>query len=126
MEVRFLIGVDIVDINRFKEVVIRTPRLLKRVFTFDELAYCQNKKNPYPSLAARFAAKESVRKLDSIFIKGVEFIDIEVIKDEANKPGIRLHNLAYDNHRDSGYKEINLSLSHTNEQAVAIAMMLKG
>lgn len=121
-----VIGVDMVDIDRFKQVVLRTPRLLDRVFTPAEIAYCQNKKDPYPSLAVRFAAKEAVRKLDQLMIQGVQFQDIEVAMDDHGKPGIALHGQAGENSKSLGIETIFLSLSHVHNLAVAVTYVQKG
>ena len=51
------IGVDAVDIERFRRSLIRTPSLRERLFTADELAYVAPQADPVPSLAARFAAR---------------------------------------------------------------------
>jgi len=52
------IGTDIVDIDRIRNIILRKgQRFLERVFTGVELDYCLARKNPYPCLAARFAAK---------------------------------------------------------------------
>ena len=75
------IGIDIVDIKRFQLVIQRTPRILQRVFTEKERAYCLAKSNPYPSLAARFAAKEAIRKLHPSLSQGIRFHDVEVTVD---------------------------------------------
>lgn len=115
-----LIGVDIIDIERLKEVASRTPRFLQRVFTAQELEYCMKKKNPYPSLAARFAAKEAIRKLDEIFVTGVRFHDVEVIIEKTGKPAIVLHGEVAVNAIDNGICDLNVSLSHSREQAVAV------
>jgi holo-[acyl-carrier protein] synthase len=48
-----LVGIDIVDIARVKKAIVRTPRFLERLYTRQELDYCLQKANPYPSLAAR-------------------------------------------------------------------------
>ena len=121
-----MVGVDIIDINRFKQVVIRTPRLLNRVFTSAEIEYCQNKKNPYPYMAVRFAAKEAVRKIDRLMIKGVKFKEIEVVLDAYGKPELVLHGQARQNSLALQVRKIYLSLSHDGNQAIAFAYMQKG
>ena len=121
-----MLGIDIIDIERFKKVALRTPSLLGRVFTPAELAYCQKKKDPYPSLAARFAAKEAVRKLDYNMIKGIKYQDIEVIVEDSGKPKIRLHGKALEQSVAFDTQTIAISLSHSQQQAVAIAGLMKG
>ncbi len=121
-----LVGIDIVDIERIQTSVIRTPRFLQRVFTEEERSYCLQKKNPYPSLAARFAAKEAVRKLDQLFISSFRFHDVEVIVDQMGKPQIVLHGKVLEEATNAGIQEIALSLSHSKAQAVAVVCAEQG
>ena len=121
-----LIGVDIIEIERVKKAVKRTPRFLGRVFTSRELSYCMNKANPYPSLAARFAAKEALRKLHPAFITGVRFHDLEVLPGEDGRPQVYLHGEAEHRCRIEGIGEISISLSHSRVQAIATAIAKKG
>ncbi|MBP8819079.1 MAG: holo-ACP synthase [Syntrophomonadaceae bacterium] len=121
-----LIGVDIIEIERVKKAVERTPRFLDRVFTSRELGYCMKKANPYPSLAARFAAKEALRKLHPAFITGVRFHDLEVLPGEDGRPQVYLHGEAEHRCRIEGIGEISISLSHSRVQAIATAIAKKG
>ena len=117
-----LVGIDIVDIDRIRAAAIRTPRFLVRVFTAGELDYCRSKADPFPSLAARFAAREAVRKLDPVFISGVPFQDTEVVVDPDGKPRLVLHGRALEGARRAGIKNLALSLSHSRGQAVAVVI----
>jgi len=121
-----LIGVDIIEIERVKKAVKRTPRFLGRVFTSRELSYCMNKANPYPSLAVRFAAKEALRKLHPALIAGVRFHDLEVLAGEDGRPQVHLHGEAQQRCRAEGIGEISISLAHSREQAIATAIAKKG
>lgn len=121
-----LAGIDIIEIERFKQTVERTPRILGRVFTRAELDYCCRFKNPYPSLAARFAAKEAVKKLHNGFMQGVRFQDIEVLNDPNGRPRVHLGGRAAEFYGKSGLSSIDLSLSHSLQQAVAMAVARKG
>lgn len=121
-----LTGIDIIEIGRFKKTVERTPGILNRVFTRGELDYCRRFSNPYPSLAARFAAKEAVKKLHHGFMQGVRFQDIEVTNDLNGKPHVLLHGRAAQFHQEAAMGHIGLSLSHSLEQAVAMAVARKG
>ena len=56
------VGIDLVDIERFRRSLERTPTMRARLFTEIELAYVAAKSDPVPSLAARFAAREAVMK----------------------------------------------------------------
>lgn len=117
-----LVGIDIVDIDRIRTAAARTPRFLARVFTPGEIHYCQGKADPFPSLAARFAAREAVRKLDPAFIDGVSFHDIEVVVDPDGKPRLVLHGRASEGAHQAGIQDLVLSLSHSRGQAVAVVI----
>ncbi len=117
-----LIGIDIVDIARIRDIVKRTPRFLQRVYTEQELAYCRQKADPYPSLAARFAVREAVRKLDAVFTRGLHLRETEVVIDASGKPSLVLHGDALELARQAGIKDFALSLSHSREQAIAVVI----
>lgn len=117
-----LIGIDIIDIERVKEAIERTPRFLKRVFTRQEIDYCLSKKNPYPSLAARFAAKEAVRKVHPLFISGIRYHDTEVVLNEKGQPQIVLHGKALERF-EAHFAQIAVSLSHAEKQAIAAVIV---
>jgi phosphopantetheine--protein transferase-like protein len=113
------IGIDIVRINRIEESVKNFEEsFLERIFTRQEIEYCYKRKNPYPSLAARFAAKEAVIKAvhteESIPLK-----DIEVMIADSGKPSIRPGKNLQNVLSDEGVKTIHLSLSHEKKYAVA-------
>lgn len=121
-----LIGIDIVDIARLKNIIVRTPHFLERVFTTQEIAYCLQKKDPYPSLAARFAAREAVRKLDRVFVEGIRWHDTEVEVDAEGKPHLILHSAALQGAEAADIKDFAISLSHSREQALAVVIAKKG
>lgn len=114
-----LIGIDIIEIDRIKQVVMRTPRFLERLYTTGELEYCYSKSNPYPSLAVRFAAKEAVRKLHPVLARGIGFHDVEVVAGIGGRPEILLHGAALTRSEQEGIRNINLSLSHSATHAIA-------
>jgi holo-[acyl-carrier protein] synthase len=121
-----LIGVDIIEIERVKKAVDRTPRFLERVFTSRERGYCMNKANPYPSLAVRFAAKEALRKLHPALITGVRFHDIEILPGEDGRPQVYLHGEAEQRCCTEGIGKISISLAHSRDQAIATAIAEEG
>ena len=73
------IGIDVVDIERFKLSLDRTPSLLEKLFTDNERA------KPLQSLAARFAAKEALAKALNAG-KGLSWHEAEIINLESGKP----------------------------------------
>lgn len=121
-----LIGIDIIEIDRIKQAALRTPRFLERVYTVGELEYCRSKANPYPSLAARFAAKEAVRKLHPIFTQGIGFHEVEVESGLAGRPNILLHGTALIKCEEEGIRNISLSLSHSTTHAIAAVIAEMG
>lgn len=113
------IGVDIVDIERIKIAIERTPRFLERIFTPEEVAYALSQNNPYPSLAARFAAKEAFRKLHPLLIRGIAFHDVEVINSLNGRPQLHLYNNALKLAEEARLDNLAISISHAKYQAIA-------
>lgn len=118
-------GVDIVEITRFRKVLERTKdRFLQRVFTPEEQAFCLAHHDPAPHLAVRFAAKEAVFKaLGTGWAKGVTWLDVEVQRRNQEAPVILLHGEAERLSSTKGVRAIHLSLSHTDNWAVATAIL---
>ena len=85
-----MLGIDVVDVARFEQVIARRgERLKRRLFTERELRYCARKRRPGPHLAARFAAKECVIK--ALGGRGAwRYSLIEVTRDGSGRPGIAL------------------------------------
>ena len=115
------IGVDIVEIDRIKKTCQKSGgRFLKRVFTEQELEYCLRKVNPFPHLAARFAAKEAVCKALNLKKKGIfSWREIEVISQSSGKPTVQVSGLMDRVNRKNKVKQILVSLSHSKKYAVA-------
>lgn len=123
---RVSVGVDIIEIERIARTLARFgERFLRRVYTEAEIAYCQRR----PSrLAARFAAKEAAAKALGVGIfwrEGVYWRDVEVTRDRRGKPGIRLHGGALERARQEGLTGWALSMSHSQEYAVAMVVATK-
>lgn len=114
-------GVDIVEISRVERVVKRWgSRFLDRVYTKKEQAYCGNK---YNSLAARFAAKESVMKALRTGRVGVGWKDVEVVIANNGAPSVEFHGRAETLGQKLGISQISLSLSHSEQYAVAFVVL---
>ena len=88
----FGLGTDIVNIKRLERILKRKRNTFKsRVFSKDEILYCDKKKNPFPFYAKRYAAKEALSKaLGTGIRKGINFKDIEVSNNNFGKPYIKL------------------------------------
>lgn len=119
------LGVDIVEIERMRRVLTRTPSFARRVFSEAERAYCDAKANPEVHYATRFAAKEAVVKaLGTGFSEGIGVRDIEVRRTTKGRPYVVLTGRAREVARDQGVREMPLSLSFTHTEAVACAMAI--
>jgi holo-[acyl-carrier protein] synthase len=114
-------GVDIAEVARIRETVARFgERFLKRVFTPEEIRYCTSKANTEERLAARFAAKEAAMKAIGTGLRhGVTWQDVEVVRQLGGRPGLRLTGKAAEFAAALGCQRIHLSLSHTEDQAIA-------
>ena len=119
------LGVDIVEIERMKRILERTPRFKQRVYTEEERIYCEKNANPAVHYATRFAAKEAVLKaLGTGFAHGIAPADVEVSRNQAGRPIILLHRKAARVSDELGVREIPVSLSYTHTEAVACAMAI--
>jgi holo-[acyl-carrier protein] synthase len=114
-------GIDMVEIARIHQSMERFgPRFLNRVFTPAEQAYCLRKRNAAESLAARFAAKEAGAKaLGTGISRGVNWLEIEVIREPGGRPSILFHGRAAEIAQHMGVARIALSLTHTAGLAMA-------
>ena len=121
------IGTDIVDIDRMKSVILRKgQKFLERVFTRAELDYCLARTNPYPCLAARFAAKEAVLKAMGTGLAGCRWTNIEVSRTGYAAPEIVLTGNTGRIAQDRGIIRVLISISHGGVTAVAFALAVKG
>ena len=120
------IGIDLVKIDRIKEVVEKWGRrFLERVFTEDEIAYCYEKKEPYLSLAVRFAAKEALIKAIGSACP-VSLTEIEIVDVEAGKPFLRINRRLESFFEERLIKRAHLSLSHEHEYGIACVVLEQG
>lgn len=111
------VGVDIIEIERIGQAVARWgERFLKRVYTEAELDVCRDR---VPALAVRFAAKEAVMKALGTGTNGVAWRDIEVLSNSDGKPLIVLYGGARMKAGEMGLVDLDVSLSHSREYAVA-------
>jgi len=121
------IGTDIVEIARIKDIALRKGSLfLDRVFSRSELDFCFKRTDPYPCLAARFAAKEAVFKSLGTGLSGCRWTDVEVVREVTLAPQINLSGSAARIAEGKGIKKILISISHDRGRAVAFALAVKG
>lgn len=119
------LGVDIVEIERMRIILSRSPKFASRVFSLQEQIYCDTKSNPAAHYAVRFAAKEAVVKaLGTGFSKGIGVRDIEVLRDKNGRPEVKLTGFALRVAQSQQIVQISLSMSYTKTDAVACALAL--
>ena len=114
------IGTDIIEIERIRHAIDRWgDRFLNRVYTAPELALYGTRAH---SLAASFASKEAVMKVLGTGNRGVAWREIETLYHPSGKPHIRLNGRAELEAGKLGITEIDVSLSHSREYAIATAI----
>lgn len=121
-----LCGVDIIEIDRIKKSLETTGEaFISRVFTNNEINYCEQKKAvKYQSYAARFAAKEAISKaLGTGIASGVQWVDMEILNDGNGKPFVRLSGETREIFDRLNATDISVSLSHCGDYAVAYAVI---
>lgn len=117
------IGMDIIEIDRIEKALARRRRLQERLFSPGEIAYCLGKGRPAASFAARFAAKEAVRKSCG-GDQAAPWREIEILS-EGGKPRVRLSGSAAQIAGRLGIKDFLVSLTHCKTYACAVAVAIK-
>lgn len=117
-------GTDIIEVNRMQESIERLgDKFVNKIFTPYEVTYCNSKKEmKYQHFAARFAAKESIFKAISELLEDkyeISWTDVEIWQDNKGKPKVRF---LID--RQYGIEQIDISLSHLKEYAVATCVIV--
>jgi len=113
------IGIDAVDIARFRKSLERTPSMHRRLFTESELAYVAPKADPVPSLAARFASREAVMKAMGLGLGAFGFHDVWVDHRESGEPLLNVTGRAAELATERGIATWHLSITHTDQVAIA-------
>lgn len=116
------VGLDIVDVGRFREILARRSRVAARLFTADELAYAARFGDPAPRLAARFAAKEAAMKALGVGLGALCFHDLSVTGTESGEPGLAVSGRAAELAEERGVESWTLSLTHTALVAAAVVL----
>jgi len=116
------IGVDIIEIGRIEHSYQKYGNtFLSKILTEKEIEYCFSKHSPFESIAARFAAKEAISKaLGTGISHEFKWHSVEVFNDENGKPIVK-----WLEHFNQTIPEISLSISHTHQYAVAVALLVQ-
>jgi holo-[acyl-carrier protein] synthase len=119
------IGIDTIEIGRIRDSHQRLgERFIERILLPAEIDYCLKYKDPAPSLAARFAAKEAISKAFGTGITAeLGWLDMEVARHDTGAPYLILHSKGKELLEARGGSNVHLSLSHTAHQATAMAIL---
>lgn len=118
------IGIDLVEVDRFRTVLARTPSTRQRMFTPGERAYADLAADPTERYAVRFAAKEAVMKALGVGLGAFGFHDVEVVRDDGGCPHLVVTGAAATLAAERGVVAWQISLTHTTSAAGAVVVAL--
>ncbi len=119
------VGIDLVDVTRFRALLGRRPGLAARLFSTEERAALARRRDPVPGLAARFAAKEAALKALGVGLGAARWTEIEVLRLASGAPTLRLSGRAATLARDRGVAGLAVSLTHTDDLAGAVVVVAR-
>jgi NAD(P)H-hydrate epimerase len=114
-------GIDIVEVKRI-EKLIKKDSFLRKIFSKNEILYLESRKYKPTTAAGIFSAKEAVSKCLGTGIAGFGWSEIEILKDELGKPYVKLTGKAKTLSEKKSIKNIEISITHIEKYAVAIAV----
>ncbi len=118
-------GIDIIEIKRIEKLFGTYKNFVRRVYTEDEVKYCQSKRNSFQHYAARFASKEAVLKAFGTGMRDrMKWTDIETLNEDSGKPYINLYGRAKELAKEKNINEITVSLSHCQDYAIANVLLV--
>lgn len=118
------IGIDAVDVGRFRDLLVRRPHLRDRLFTQDELASLADRQDDAASLAARFAVREAAMKALGVGLGAFDFHDVSVERIESGAPRLVVTGRAEVLARSQGVDGWHVSITHTDTVAMAVVAAL--
>jgi holo-[acyl-carrier protein] synthase len=118
------VGIDAVDIQRFRRILERRAGFEARVFALEEREALAQRGDPVPSLAARFAAKEAVMKAMGLGLGAFRMTDVVVLREASGAPSLSLRNQAQVEAERRGVTSWLVSLTHTDDLAQAVVLAL--
>jgi holo-[acyl-carrier protein] synthase len=121
------VGIDLVENSRMDRIVKKWgPKFINRIFSEQEILYCEKHAHSAIHYGARFAAKESFLKALGIGIgKGVKLNDIEIVNNEDGKPLLNLSGEAKIAIQKEKIRKVHLSLTHTKHYSTAVVVLEK-
>jgi holo-[acyl-carrier protein] synthase len=118
------IGIDAVDIERFRKLLVRRPNMRARLFTEAELSSLNGQKDDAASLAARFAVREATMKALGVGLGAFGFHDVSVVKHDSGAPHLLVTGKAQELAESQGVGGWHVSITHTDTVAMAVVAAL--
>ena len=118
------IGIDIIEVKRIEASLSKRGDFLRKIFTDKEIKMFEDKGNNPQTIAGNFAAKEAISKSLGLGIRGYNFKDIEILRDDLGKPVVKTYNNLKQICIDYSVLEIKVSISHTKDYAAANAITI--
>jgi holo-[acyl-carrier protein] synthase len=120
------VGIDQIEVSRIRDSLEKHgDHFLKKIFSENEQSYCNDKTDPAPYLAARFAAKEAVAKaLGTGFGPEFGWLDSEIVHGDLGEPILQLNEKAQRLLESKGAKRPLVSLTHLESVASAIVVLI--
>ncbi len=117
------VGVDVVDVDRMKFALERTPKIRQRLFTEAEIAYCEKFRFAERHYAGRWAAKEAVTKALGCGL--IQWNGVEVIRRRRQAPTVRIFGKIerFANMVGIRQEELQISITHSELSAVAVCVV---
>ncbi len=118
------LGVDLVDVERVEAILAKRQTFRQRVFTPEEIEYCESQGSPAACYAARWAAREACRKaLGGIADMGWK--DVSVQRDASGPPRLSLQGSSRERAAELGVSEVLLTLTHERRMAAAFCLAVR-
>jgi holo-[acyl-carrier protein] synthase len=122
----FGIGVDLVKIPRIAAVLARFgDRFKNRIYTSQEISYCEARGHSVNNYALRFAAKEAFSKALGVGLRrhGIRWRDVEVVSTSSGRPDLRVTGRAADLCEQHGIQGMFISLTDEGEFGIAVVVL---
>lgn len=119
------IGVDLVDVDRVRGLMSRRTTFVARVFTPQEIEYCERQADPAESFAARWAAREACRKALG-GVRGMRWHDVRVARAPSGAPSLVLDGATLRRADALGVSQVMVALTHERKMAGAFCVAVMG
>jgi holo-[acyl-carrier protein] synthase len=119
------IGVDLVDVDRVRKLMTRRATFTARVFTPQEIEYCERQADPAESYAARWAAREACRKALG-GVRGMRWHDVRVARAPSGAPSLVLDGATRRRAEALGVSQVMVALTHERKMAGAFCVAVQG